>query len=66
MTYTRGEASIGIGKLPGRKRPCLYVGNKYAIHQVASFSSEEAAKEATAYLEYFFCLRDKPEVTPHD
>lgn len=66
MTYTRGEFSIGVGNLPGRKRPCLYIGNKYCIHQVASFSNEENAKEFTRWLEYFFNLRISPNVEVDD
>ena len=60
MTYTKGEYALGVGKLPGRKRPCLYVGNKCCIHQVASFSSDEAADEFADWLEYFFGLRKSP------
>lgn len=60
MTYTRGEYSLGVGSLPGAKRPALYIGNKYCIHKVASFSSEEAAEEFTRWLEYFFSLRHSP------
>lgn len=60
MTYTRGEYSLGIGKLPGSKKPSLFIGNKYCIHKVASFSNEESAEEFTKWLDYFFSLRSSP------
>lgn len=60
MTYIKGEYSLGVGNLPGRKRPTLYIGNKYCIHQVASFCNDDAAAEFTKWLEFFFNLRSCP------
>lgn len=64
MTYTRGQYSLGVGMLPGSKRPSLYIGNKYCIHKVASFSSDEASEEFVRWLEYFFNLRSSPLPIP--
>ena len=51
------EVVLSVGMLPGRKRPCLYVArtNKFSatIHSLASFTSEEAAKEAQYLLDHF-------------
>lgn len=60
MTYTRGDYSIGVGMLPGLKKPCLYIGNKYCMRKVASFNSEEEAQLFIGWLEYFFRLKDSP------
>ena len=60
MTYTRGEYSIGVGTLPGFKKPCMFIGNKYCIHKVASFNGQDEADEFTMYLEHFFGLRSSP------
>lgn len=47
--------SLCIGMLPKRKRPCLYFGytNEYCCRLVpiATFSNEEAAKEALSFLD---------------
>ena len=60
MAYRRGDYTIGVGMLPGSKRPSLYVGNKCCIHKVASFSSDDAAEDFKRYLEYFLFGRDNP------
>ena len=56
MKYIRkddsGEMCIGIGELPGSKRPCLYVGNEYCIRKVASFQNGDAAELFEAFLRY--------------
>lgn len=60
MTYVRGEYSIGVGTLPGFKKPCLYIGNKYCVHKIASFNGEEESKLFIEWLEHFFGMKDLP------
>lgn len=40
----RGDEHIYITHLPGLKKPCLCIGNKYVIRKIASFDSEEYAE----------------------
>lgn len=60
MTYSKGDYVLGAGKLEGSKRPCLYIGNKYCIHKVASFSSDKSFEEFIIWMEFFMGLRRSP------
>lgn len=41
---SRGDEYIYITHIPGRKKPCLCIGNGYVIHPIAYFQSEEYAE----------------------
>ena len=43
MTYWKGDDCIAITTDPCHKRKGLYIGNKYCIQRVATFSSNEMA-----------------------
>lgn len=65
MNYIRkeesGELLIGTGNLPGRKKPCLYVGNEYHIQKVATFQNEGQKALFESYLEKFLGVsRERP------
>ena len=38
------DTVIGVTHIPGRKRPCLYIGSDYVVRPLAYFTSEECAK----------------------
>ena len=40
----RGSEVISITHIPGRKKPCLCIGNEYCIQPIAYFQSEEYAE----------------------
>ena len=42
--YKYKDTQIGVTKLPGRKRPCLYVQKKNVIYPLAYFTSEDKAE----------------------
>ncbi len=52
---TDSKESLHIGMLPGRKRPCLYMqdisDSGASITTLASFNSEESAKECLDFLD---------------
>ena len=60
-TYTKGDATIAIGSDPHHKRKSLYIGNKYCIHRVASFSNDEAAEGFEEIFEWFCGLKEMGE-----
>ena len=62
MLYRKGERVIGVGNLPNCKRKCLYVGSKYCIEKVASFSSDEQADKFEDYLCYFLGLNNEKDI----
>ena len=56
-TYRKGNEVISIGYIPGRKRKCLLVGDKYVITKIASFDDDEAAEMFEKQLEYFLGIK---------
>ena len=60
MTYTYGDYVIGIGTMPGLMKPCLFIGDKYCVHKVATFNSYEAKQSFLKWFEYFVNLRETP------
>ena len=40
---------LGVGHLPNRKNPCMYVKRGSVIHVLATFKSEEAMREFLSY-----------------
>lgn len=55
----RGKETLHITHIPERKKPVLMIGNKYCVHKIATFDSEEDAEE---FLEMLFkWLNCKPK-----
>jgi hypothetical protein len=46
-----GKPKLCVGKLPGRKRPSLYMWTPMGIYPLASFKDEASASEATRFIE---------------
>ena len=57
MTYWRGDDCIAITTDPCHKRKGLYIGNKYCIQRVATFSSDEVAEQFDRYLCEFLGIK---------
>lgn len=53
----RGGEYIYITHIPGRKKPCLCVGNKYTIYPIAYFQNEEYAEDFYSMLMNWFNLK---------
>lgn len=58
MTYRKGDEVISVSYVPGKKRKCLLVGNKYVLTKVASFDDDEAADMFERQLEYFLRIKN--------
>ena len=50
-TYFKGDVCIAITVDPCHKRKGLYIGNRYCIQRVATFSSDDVADA----FDKFFC-----------
>lgn len=57
-TYRKGDEVISVSYVPGKKRKCLLVGNKYVFTKVASFDDDEAADMFEKQLEYFLGFKN--------
>ena len=51
LTMACNGNRLCIGRLPGRKRPCLYFWDPFGIRVVASFASEDAAADVESFWE---------------
>lgn len=61
MTYKRGQVSISVYQLDGfGKRPALWIGTEEPnqMVKVASFGSEDNAKQFCKWLEYLIGFND--------
>lgn len=54
MTYWKGDECISITNDPYHKRKGLYVGNRFVIHRIATFNTNEDAEEFDNMLGEFF------------
>ena len=46
-----GKPMLCVGRVPGRKRPCLYFWSAIEIRVLASFNSDESAEEVKVFIE---------------
>lgn len=58
---SRGNEYIYITHIPGRKKPCLCIGNGCVIQTIAYFHSEEYAEKFYKMLLDWFNLRQGDE-----
>ena len=58
---SRGDETISITHIPGRKKPCLCIGNKYCIQPIAYFQSEEYAEAFYDLLLMWFNLKQEDD-----
>lgn len=61
MTYWKDDDCIAITKDPLHKRKGLYIGNRYCIQRVATFSSDEFADGFDKYFAAFLGLAEGAE-----
>jgi len=61
MMIRKGNYCIGIGELPGYKKPCLLVGNEKEgrLRKVATFTDQEEADAFMDMLKYFLNIGKK-------
>lgn len=54
---SKGDVTIGIGHVPGYKRPCLFIQEGVIINKCASFTDEEEAERFFKVLADFCGLK---------
>lgn len=54
----RTSKSIGVGYLPGRKRPCVYIHDRTVVRTPAYFTKDEDAEQFLRDLREFLNLDD--------
>ena len=61
MIYKRGDFGISVSQVDGfGKRPSLWLHDKNSMRKVASFASEEKAKQFLAYLDWLVLVNAEP------
>lgn len=60
-SYWKGDECISITNDPYHKKKGLYVGNKYYITRLATFTNNEDAEAFEKFLEWFLGLREKED-----
>ena len=60
-TYWRGDVCVAITKDPAHKRKGLYIGNKYCIERLATFSNDEAAEQFERFMNKFLGVGEREE-----
>lgn len=55
--YSRNGITIGIGKMIGLKKPCLYIVEGNCFIKYASFNNEECARAFIDILEEFIGIK---------
>lgn len=59
MIYWKGDVCISITDDPYHKKKGLFIGNKYCIQRIATFSNDEDAEYFEKFFELFLGLREK-------
>ena len=55
--YSKNGITIGMGKMPGLKKPCLYIIKGNCFIKYASFNNEECAREFMDILAEFIGIK---------
>ena len=57
----KGDYCIGIGEIPGYKKPCLLIGNitQGRLRKVGTFTDQEEADNFMNMLKYFLNMEEK-------
>lgn len=61
MIFWNGDECIAITDDPYHKKKGLYVGNKYRIRRMATFTNNEDAEIFEKFFTWFLGLSDKKE-----
>lgn len=60
-SYWKGDECIAITTDPCHKTKGLYVGNKYCITRLATFTNNKDAEDFEKFFEWFLGLREKED-----
>ena len=60
-SYWKGDKCIAITDDPYHKKKGLYVGNKYCITRLATFTNNDNAESFDKFLEWFLGFREQED-----